>query len=444
MTGMAVDWSTRTRAVKSARSRVADRQYPSGIALGSLHISVAMMSLLLASCDNGYWSPGFRFSGQPYGSGNPYQQFPGTIQQPSTIDLYPSNSGNRLFVFVTGVGAQSVTMPLVFDTGSAGITLYAPDIGFPPTMLTTTGFVFPSGQDTLTYNGITVTNQVGTKSYGGRDGTVEVGNIGYAQVTFGDNFGQLTTATMPVFLYYSITQGGTALTVTEQQQQGFYGGLFGVNTEADPITVGSVEPGASDSVCTLGRNGPCYTVSVLKYFQYGSGLDAGFLTAPAPLQECNITAPGICQPIPALTVGLTAWMQSSFSEVTLSCPTSGYLGPQTIAGYLVCQKAIPGAIVALKGVADGTLTGNVLFDSGTPDMQLYPSNGTFPTNVQQGTSVLVTMPSRFVYTYVADESQTTETTVSVNANNEQTHIGVAYFTTNSFLIDYSTNTEGWM
>lgn len=401
-----------------------------------MQLGVAIVALLLSSCGDSYWSPRYPFP-------NPQYFGAGAIQQPTTINLYPSDGGNRLFVMVTALGGQAVSMPLIFDTGSAGITLYAPAIGFPSSMLNASGFVFPSGQSTMTYNGITVTNQSGARSYGGRGGTVEVGNIGYTQVTFGDAAGELTTEYMPVFLYYSVTQNSVPLTVLEQQGLGLYDGLFGVDTEADPITVGSVAPGANDAVCSPGTTGPCYTVSVLKYFQYGPGVNAGFLMTPAPLQPCDITVAGDCPPIPALTVGLTAWMQSDFSEVTLACPPAGYLGPQTINGNLVCQKAIPGTTVALTGVPNGTLTGNVLFDCGTPDMILYPPNN-FPTSVQPGTPVVVTTPSGFAYTYVADESQITSTTVNANVNNDQTHIGVAYFTTNSFLIDYTTNTEGWM
>src|SRR5579863_3782526 len=62
---------------------------------------------------------------------------PSSLSSPATINLYPVRSihdQNRLFVFVTAVGTTSVRMPLAFDTGSAGLTLYAPDI-FPETIV---------------------------------------------------------------------------------------------------------------------------------------------------------------------------------------------------------------------------------------------------------------------------------------------------------------------
>jgi hypothetical protein len=53
-----------------------------------------------------------------------------------------------------GVGNSNVSLPLAFDTGSAGLTLYAPNI-FPSNMVTPNGgFVFPAGQTSLTYLGV--------------------------------------------------------------------------------------------------------------------------------------------------------------------------------------------------------------------------------------------------------------------------------------------------
>ena len=52
------------------------------------------------------------------------------------------------------------------------------------------------------YQGIMVTNQPGTRSYGGSTRRTEVGNIGYATVTFGDANTALTTKVMPVHATY--------------------------------------------------------------------------------------------------------------------------------------------------------------------------------------------------------------------------------------------------
>ena len=73
---------------------------------------------------------------------------PSMIAQPTNVNLYPSQSGTSaplLRVMVTMVGGVTVNMPLGFDTGSAGVTLYAQSI-FPASMVSASGFVFPAGQ----------------------------------------------------------------------------------------------------------------------------------------------------------------------------------------------------------------------------------------------------------------------------------------------------------
>jgi hypothetical protein len=147
------------------------------------------------------------------------------VEEPVVINLYPSQSVGsvpRLVIMATSVGSVSVSMPLVFDTGSAGVTLYAPTI-FPSSMVSTSGFAFPTGQTSITYNGITVTNQEGARTYGSTDLRVQHGNIGYAQLTFGDTQGQLRTGLMPVFLYYSVTDVTTGQPVEVPSfQQGVF------------------------------------------------------------------------------------------------------------------------------------------------------------------------------------------------------------------------------
>jgi hypothetical protein len=57
--------------------------------------------------------------------------------------------------------------------------------------------------------------------------------------------------------------------------------------------------------------------------------------------------------------------------------------------------------------------------------------------------VLVSSPTGFSYSYTSVAGDSTATSVNPEANNQQNHIGVGYFTTNSFLIDYASSVEGW-
>jgi hypothetical protein len=333
-------------------------------------------------------------------------------------------------------------MPLVFDTGSAGVTLYAPSI-FPSSMVSASGFVFAAGQTSITYNGITVTNQQATRSYGSTSTRVQNGNIGYATLTFGDANGKLITSTLPILFYYSITDGATgkALAAGGPGQ-----GVFGVASTVGTIVVpGSTAPAGGFPACANDTNTTCYVASPLKYLQYASGVNAGFVLAPATIQSCDITTAGSCSPEPILTVGVTAQSESGFSTTSVPCPPNGYTGPASVAGYPVCQKIIGNTTVMVAGSVVGTLTGGAVFDTGTPNMQIAlptSSSGTFPTSIPVGSTVTFSTPSGFTYSYSTAGTEPFTTVVNVGYTGSSI-VGIGYFTTNSFFIDYTSGATGW-
>jgi hypothetical protein len=367
----------------------------------------------------------------------------GPIQKPITLNLYPNRSSTaapRITVMVTSVGSASVAIPAVFDTGSAGVGLYAPNI-FPANVVTSGGFVFPNGQTSLTYNGITVTNQQGTRTYGTTNPRAQNGNLGFATVTFGDAQGSVTTAVTPVFFYYSVTDVTTGQIIPTGSLQP---GVFGVASSSGEIVMaGSTQPAGGYPACATDTTSSCYTVSPLKYLQYATSVNAGFMLAPASIQTCDINAAGSCTPEPILTVGLVAALESGFSTMSLPCPPNGYVGPASIAGYPVCQKIANDVAIMVSGGATGSITGGAVFDTGTPDMQIaVPAGSSFPTAVPVGTSVLVTTPSGFTYSYTSTASDPSLTVVDSGFSGSSI-IGIGYFTTNSFFIDLSSSTTGW-
>jgi hypothetical protein len=397
---------------------------------GAVVLAAGLMAATLAGCGGSSAAP-------------PVHQVSGTIEEPVVMNLYPSQAAGsvpRLVVRATAVGSVAVSMPLIFDTGSAGVTLYAPSI-FPASMVTAAGFVFPSGQTSMTYNGITVTNQQGTRTYGSTDLRAQNGNIGFAQVTFGDAQGQLVTAVMPLFLYFSITDVATGQDI---QVPSFQQGIFGVASTAGAIAVaGSVEPAGGYPACATDTNGTCYVVSALKYLQYGTSVSAGFLLSPAPIQACDITTAGSCTPAPMLTIGLNAALKAGFNTVSLPCPPNGYVGPTSITGYPVCQKIVEDTTVTVSGGATGSLIGGTVFDTGTANMQIAtPAGSSFPSSIPIGSAVLVATSSGFTYSYASTNSDPLATIVNTDFSGA-TIIGIGYFTTNSFFIDLSAGTEGW-
>jgi hypothetical protein len=364
-----------------------------------------------------------------------------TIDMPTAVNLYPHQSSTEqpiVTVLVTSVGTVGVRMPLGFDTGSAGVTLYAPSI-FPSSLVTASGFVFPAGKTSLTYNGITVTNVQATRSYGTLNQTVEHGNLGFAPLTFEDSPGSITTETMPVFLFYSVDY---------ETGQGYeppvWQGWFGVATTDGEIEVsGSVPPSGGYEACTPQSMETCYVVSALKYVDYGAQVTAGFMLSPTPdFPTCDITTPGDCPSRGMLTVGLNSSIEARFSTSPLTCPPNGYVGPAEIAGYPVCQKTIDNVSISASGQSVGMYTSGAIFDTGTAYVYLStPSGSSFPSTVEPGSTVSLTTPSGFTYSYTAGQG-TANTVVAPDADGNSI-IGVQYFTTNAFLLDFTSSLVGW-
>jgi hypothetical protein len=144
-----------------------------------------------------------------------------------------------------------------------------------------------------------------------------------------------------------------------------------------------------------------------------------------------------------LTIGLNSTLKAGFSTVSLPCPPTGYVGPASIVGYPVCQKTIDDTTVMVSGDTVGTIAGGAVFDTGTANMQIAtPAGSSFPSAVTVGSSVLVTTPSGFTYSYTTTSSDPLATIVNADFSGS-TIVGIGYFTTNSFFIDFGASSEGW-
>jgi hypothetical protein len=404
--------------------------------------SARLVLLTLAGIANGVSGCGGGGSGSGTGGGPPPPPPPAAsiVTAPVHLGVYPVDQSTqnqaRIFLTITMVGSQAVQLPLALDTGSAGLTLNALAV-FPGSIVGASGFQFESGQTTLSYNGITVTDQQGSRAYGGATGHTQVGNIGYAQVSFGDASGSLTSATMPVLFYYKVVSTADNQPVTESGQDGW----FGINDAPNLVTVSGAA--ASLPACSLGVNGSCWVVSVLKFLEYGAGVDGGFIIDPVALQTCDPATAGSCTAQPALTVGITPALKSGFSVAQLPCPPPTYTGPVTIAGFGVCQERVPNTSVASAAAPGGSYVTTAIFDTGTPYSVLNVPTGTaFPTAIPSGDSIQVTTPSGFVYTQTA-ATGVSAIIVNSGASTNAAVIGLGYFTTNSLLVDFATETQGW-
>ena len=167
------------------------------------------------------------------------------------------------------------------------------------------------------------------------------------------------------------------------------------------------------------------------------------MLSPTPnFPTCDITTPGSCAQQAVLTVGVNAALEQGFSTSTLTCPPNGYVGPPEIGGYPVCQKTIGDVTIAATGASTGTYTSGVIFDTGTAYVYLStPTNSTLPSSIEPGSTISITTLSGFNYSYEAG-SGTANTVVAPGADGNSI-IGVQYFRTNYFLLDFTSSLVGW-
>lgn len=330
-----------------------------------------------------------------------------TVKPPSnssTIGLYQyeQDSAKRVFIIISKVGTVSTNYPSVFDTGSSGMTLDATDI-LPVSMITSSGLKITG--DSVVVNGITVTSQQSTMSYGDKTGlTREYGNLAYAPVTIGNSNGSLTTKRMPIFIYYKVVNITTGKTITTNHALDIFG----------------VGPGISATNAAIS--------SPLNYFDTGSSYKGFKLAA---LKSSNFSGTGNYV-AGLLTIGLNS------SDVSSAGFIMHHLGLDLSGGY---SPNIP-STVSYNGQSIGA---EVLFDTGTPTYSVIENNqetnsiGPLPANTQ----VTITTNKGFTYTYTT--KSTTSLTAIENPNitgDYRTIFSIDFFAENEYLTDYTNHQIG--
>jgi len=324
----------------------------------------------------------------------------------ATLGLYElgvtGNNARRVFIPVTQVGTQKGSWYSVFDTGSSGMTIDAAGI-LPAAMITTNGLLVPG--DSVNVNGITVTTQEATISYGdANDETQEFGNLAYAPVTIGDQNGNLTIKRIPIFLYYKVVD-----LTTGKQQPAHSNDVFGVG------------PGFS--------YGNLNITSPLSYVT-GNNVTTGYKLAQFNNNQFSVDGTYVAN---LLTIGLLPddlAASSGFIMHTLSFSSVGGYSPNLTATISYNGQTIPGA---------------VLFDTGTPSISTIENSNasvnesTLPAN----TMVTLTTSKGFSYSYAT--SSTRNVTQVANPGftlDPRTIFGIDFFISNEFLMDYTNHKIG--
>lgn len=329
-----------------------------------------------------------------------------TTATPTTLGLYETDSSiyKLLFIAITKVGTTSIDNGLVFDTGSGGMVIDADGL-VPASMITAKGFTFTG--DSTVVNGITITSQTSMVEYGSDSASITkvYGNLAYANVTVGDQNGNVVINRVPFLLYYKgVNNDGTTAPAHEFD-------IFGVSPEYD-ITF---------------ANG-AFITSPFSAFTPGTGLTKGFKMAA--LGTNNFSFDGTYEPV--LTLGLTA-ADISASSGFATTPLNFHFN----AGYI---PIVPATIV----YNNKTVSTQVLFDTGTEPYSYIedPAAGALsllPTN----STVNVSTTSGFNYSYTV--TNTDNLTYIENPNTSGANVtilGLEFFLTNEYMLDYTNNKLG--
>jgi hypothetical protein len=354
-------------------------------------ITIGLLFLLVASCKKNNTDPA------------------PTVADPvnyAKLGLYEQISGTtrRVFIAVSQVGTQSFSTPygLVFDTGSTGMTMDANGL-LPASMITSSGLVITG--DSVNVNGITVTTQQTTISYGGVDGQItEYGNLAYAPVTIGDANGNITTPRIPIFIYYKIMN-----TTTNTQLPTHSADIFGVG------------PGVSVTSRSI--------ASPLSYFKLPANVANGFRLAVLNTSSFNTTATYVPN---LLYIGLTPKDLNSSNFIMHP------LSYSSISGY----SPNIASTITYGGIS---YPGTVLFDTGTPSISILanptatPNMATLPAN----TTVSVTTGQGFSYQYTTTSNYNlTEVENPSFSHDSRTIFSIDFFLNNEYLLDYTNHRLG--
>ena len=311
-----------------------------------------------------------------------------------------------LAMTISKVGTQVVDDDLLFDTGSGGMVMDADGV-LPASMIASSGFTFTG--DSTVVDGITITNQTSIIEYGDDDAsTVKVyGNLAYAPVTIGQPDGQFSIKRLPFFLYYkAVDAKGNTVAAHEFD-------IFGVSPEYD---------------LTFSNN-----VSIQSPFTYytpGNGLTQGFKMGALGTTNFSFNGNHVAG---VVTLGLTAADVASSSSFVISTLTN-FSG----AGYV---PVVPGTIT----YGTKATTSYVLFDTGTEPYDIIedktgPGTATF---LPVGTNVDVETTSGFDFKYTTAPTEYLTYVENPNTSGADVSIlGIEFFLTNSYLIDYTDHLLG--
>ncbi|PTQ96598.1 hypothetical protein C8P68_10483 [Mucilaginibacter yixingensis] len=322
---------------------------------------------------------------------------------PTKLGLYEADSSiyKQLYIAVPKIGTQTVNQYLLFDTGSGGMVIDAHEV-LPATMISTSGFNFTG--DSTVVNGITITSQKSSISYGADNSTTETvyGNLAYAAITVGDHDGTITIKRVPFLLYYKGVDNSGKIEATGAFD------IFGVDSEYDVVF----------------SNG-AYVSSPFSYFDPGTGLTRGFKMAALGTGNFSNAGNYVAG---VLSVGLTDndLTSAGFTMHTLSA-YQNYGYPVIIpSSFTYGSKSVTAAYTVFD---TGTEPYNYLEDpTATKNITLLPT----------GTSLSVLTGSNFNYGFTTTASDYLSYVEKTSySGTDVSIVSLEYFLNNEYLLNYT-------
>ncbi|SHN34218.1 hypothetical protein [Mucilaginibacter sp. OK098] len=322
----------------------------------------------------------------------------------ATLGLYEYQSTifRRVIIPISQVGTVKQIYYSIFDTGSSAMTIDADGL-IPASLITSSGITITG--DSLLVNGITVTKQTATLTYGdATSGIKEYGNLAYAVITIGDANGSVTTKRIPFFLYYKAID-----TQTGNKEDPHYNDIFGVG------------PNTSFSNLSI--------ASPLSYFDTKANVTQGFKLSK--FDKASYISNQLTYVKELLTIGLVPDDLSSNGFIMHSLT-------HTSAGY---SPNIP-ATISFNGKS---IQGTLLFDTGTPAFaNIEDPNATVnQTTLAANSSVTITTTSGFSYQYTTtSDYNLTQVENPSFTHDPRTIFSIDFFADNEFLLDYTNHRIG--
>jgi hypothetical protein len=313
---------------------------------------------------------------------------------------YPGNPPNirMLYIRLLALGNHKVDQPLLFDTGSAGITVDCHAV-LPADLCSDKGIKI---EKNLELDGMTVTTQRAVMNYGTYD---EYGNIAVARVTIGSRERPVSTAeAIPVLIRYKKVRRSTG-----------------------EIVGGPLWPKGIFGVSPIGGGGPRQTIrSPMHSIQPANGLRRGYHISPIGTDWTTCTNElGNCPVVEALHIGISESLKAEFKTAKWEQAKANYNFPTVDA--CIAWDADP-------------VCRPTLYDTGNSTIVIGgKKRKNADTSLAVGVEVTLTTPNHDAWRFTTQYKPEVEFVPQIDHH----IVGIRYFETNSLLFDLEAEEIGF-